>query len=229
MGVTLDRQLSCVETRPDGRVRVIASVDKFPTTEEERRLIQSAVHCVVLDEFREINPWALDVQVIVPVPLDDGDFAPSRDRVLDTTMRASRWIGREAWGVQSWARVAAISLFQGGADRILTTYPWRDAVAMRARLPILIDGLSRLMLDDPRDPTRLAVGYIDELLPSLKTVLKTADIQDVVRNVTASNDGQQPSTTLELYELVYDMVVSNTPDLAIPTINLHYALFLTAP
>lgn len=228
MGLVLNKELSCADLRPDGRVQITAAVDTFPVSEDERRLVQSAVHCVILDEFREVNPWALDVQVIVPIPLDDGDRAPPTDHVVHPTRRASQWIGEQADAVQRWARIAAVSLFQGSADRILSTYPWRDADAMRARIPILIDALSRVIVDDLKDPTHLALGYVDQFLPPLKGVVKAADIEAVLRDATATNGGTRPVSVLEVYELAYEAVVSGTRALAPATINLYYALFLSA-
>lgn len=212
LSITLDQPLSSVDVRPDGSVYITASPSKFPRTNNERLITQSALHAALLDEFNEVMD--LHVQVIVPeaLPTPDGDMTP-----------ATTWIQGQYDSVNEMVRTAAFTMIRSSYMRAVETYPWRDRDTMASRVSQMLILADASMATGGIDPV-VSFANVDAILPSPHQYLTAAEI-DIVRNDVELFLGRVPTTLLELYESIYSTTVAFPGIVCGPTRTLAYNVF----
>lgn len=192
-GLPLDGEFSCVQTLEDGTVRVTASVDAFPKTEEERSLSQSALHAALLEDFSDLHK--VDVCVFLP-PVADAAVTNTSATVL-----ASQRIRSWNTGVNDFVVRAALQFASSAYKCVVDTYPWVEADAMRARIPAAVQQTLANMTYGRPDPL-MTHQCVDCILPALETVVRneetTSVFDDAVRVL-----GGAPETLLQVYEVIY--------------------------
>ena len=215
VGLSLDPELSCVQPLENGTVRLVASVDSFPTSAEERRLSQSALHAALLEDFSDVSD--VDVRVFLP-PVATETPADTPEKTSKVLVLASVRIRDWNKGVQDYASRSALQLALSSYHCVVDSYPWVDRHAMRARIPMAVQQTITHMTDGTRDPL-LTDHCVDLILPPIESVLRHDDTIpvyfDVVRVI-----GGTPRTILEFYEVVYLSVTNG-----IPVSNSTHAVF----
>ena len=195
INVPLNELLTNVCCTNEGVYHVSVTCESPPETEECRELMRSAVHSTISDEFSDLqSPDGVDVQVDIPPP------KTTPPATMDEYL-ASKWISQQLGGINEWAALASLTLSKAAYNRVIDSYPWRDAEYMRS----MIDELTRRdlesMLNGIESPL-LIYGNADCILPSLDALLSEFDKQAVLHFV-ARDLGVDLKNFLELYELVF--------------------------
>lgn len=210
IGLPLDRDLSCVRCLENGTVCVVASADTFPTTEDERRFSQSALHAMLLEDLSDVSQ--LDVRVFVP-PVAGGDVVTATDATRAPTTLASRCIREWNKAVQDYAEKVTVQFAHNSYHCVVDSYPWLDAEGMRARIPMAIQQTLNNMTAGSPDPL-MTNHCVNLILPPLASVLYSNETGLVYYDVTRVLGGT-PKSVLEFYEVLYlcvthRVVVSDT-------------------
>ena len=200
IGLPLDRDFSCVHRLENGTVRVVASADAFPTTEDERRISQSALHAALLEDLSDVPQ--LDVRVFVP-PVAGGDVATA---TADATTPAPMTLASlriRGWNkaVQDYATKATVQLAHNSYHCVVDSYPWLDADEMRARIPMAIQQTLNNMTTGSPDPL-MTDRCVDLILPPLESILRSNETTLVYYDITRVLGGT-PESILEFYEVLY--------------------------
>lgn len=199
--VELDMNLTCVQRHGAG-YRVVASAATFPESEEARWYMQTALHVLVLDEFSEVPPDHLDVQVVVPHAL------PTPPAELPT----HQFVTEQVLAKTDYSFLFLVTTARAAYTRVVDSYPWRDAEAMHARIPALMHRILRNLAAQHTDPA--LHGNVDAILPPLEGLLAPLDREHVAHEV-ARRLGRPPKTLLELYETVFCLARNNSPDMSV--------------
>ena len=194
IGLPLDRDFSCIQTMEDGTVSITASVDAFPTTNEERSISQSALHAALLEDFTDLDN--VDVRVFIP-PIADETVASADTNVVLASQKIRSW----NVGVHNFAVTAALQSALSSYNCVVDTYPWVEEGAMRARIPAAIQQLITNMKNGQSDPlmTNECVNYI---LSPIQSVMREEEATGVYHDVVRVL-GSTPTSILQLYEVIY--------------------------
>lgn len=214
LNVRLDEKLTDVAMSADGTLYVSAMPDAFPTNDDERRLMQSALHAAILDSFAMDVPLEkLVVQVIAP---------PVVAKPPSTPCHASLWIQTQHHTINEFARITAHTMVESSYTRVLQAYPWRDIDNMLMRAVRLVEVFrTNLQFSVGTDPV-LSNANVDALLPPIESLVNDFTTRVVVRDVTAFL-GRSPTSLLETYEGVYAMC--NSQHASLETMQLYTLLF----
>lgn len=194
IGLPLDRDFSCIQTMEDGTVSITASVDAFPKTNEERSISQSALHAALLEDFADLDN--VDVRVFLPLVADETAGSTGINTVL-----ASQKIRSWNVGVHDFAATAALQFALASYNCVVDTYPWADKSAMRARIPAAVQQMITNMRTGQSDPL-MANECVDCILPPLQSVMREEETTSVYYDSIRVLGGT-PSSTLQLYEVIY--------------------------
>ena len=200
----------------DGMIRVIATVDAFPRTKEERSFSQSALHAAIVHELSDLE--GVDVWVFIP-PVADKCHANGTDVVL-----ASQKIREWNNGVQDIVVTMAIQFATSSYNCVVDTYPWVEKDAMCARIPAAIQKTISNMSSNVHDPLMCQFVNVDYILPPLESIMRKEEMGIVLRDVTRVLGGK-PTSILQLYEIIY-ICGTNGMDMSDATRVVFHRLFL---
>ena len=204
IGLALDSDFSSVRRSDDGTLEVVASVDAFPTSQEERSFSQSALHAALLDDLSDLEQ-NVNVRVFLP-PVATKQTTTSAASVPElATQKINAW----STGVHDLAVKAVVQFAKSSYQCAVDTYPWIEKEAMRAAIPAAVQVTLHNMNAGTADPL-LASNNADLILPPLASVIRPDEIctvnEDVVRIL-----GGDPSTILQFYEVIYLSVTNRLP------------------
>ena len=170
----------------------------------------SAIHIALQEGLSET-----DVQITVHTP---------NVRVKGTVpdMHASEWIANNIRGVDEWATLCATMLVKSSYERVIQSYPWKEATTMRNILPILCLRSVINVQHSHHDPALL--GMVDAILPPLDRYLTPYGVEAVLQEVRA-HLSRQTHSLLEFYETVYDLVREGSASTLLE--SLHSQVFET--
>ena len=200
--VELDSQLTSIERDDAGVYHVIASAASFPESEDARWYMKAALHTIILDEFTELRPEEMDVHVIVPHTLPK---PPSE-------VPSNEFLTEKIVAKTDYSLLYLVTIAKSAYVNVVESYPWRDAPAMQAAIPPLIQRIVRNLAEQRTDPA--LHGNVDAILPPLGGLLNPLDCGVVVKEVTR-HLGREPKTLLELYETTFCLARANNPKLAV--------------
>ena len=198
IGIPLETITSDVTVDDDGSIRINAMPLKTPSSNEERNLMQSALHVTILDAF--INdvesPSKLHIQVIVP--MCEPDASPN------VCFPITSWIEDQRETINEFARTMAQIMVENAYTQVIRAYPWRNVETMIDRARRLVDNFrTNMNVTGAFDPV-ITSGNVDALLPAVQTLIDDHTYAVILRQVT-SYLGRAPRSVLELYENVYSM------------------------
>jgi len=214
LDVQLDEKLTNVSMSTDGTLYISAMPDSFPTTDEERGLMQSALHAAILESFAMDVPLEkLVVQVIA---------APVVSAPVKLPRHASLWIQSQHRTINEFARITAHTMVASSYTHVLQAYPWRDIDNMLVRAVRLVEIFrTNIQFSVGTDPV-LSSANVDALLPPIESLVSDYMTRVVVRDVTAFL-GCAPTSLLEVYECVHAMC--NSRYASLETMELYTLLF----
>lgn len=228
LNINLDPALTVVDYHGD-TVRVVATCNAFPRTDEERSLAHSALHVALHDALMPcVAPYALDVRVHVPpvaapppLPAAKGEAPPPAGATPPVQEGAiAAWLRAQAGGGDDLVRTFVATLARTAYQTVLCAYPWRERAAMQALVPALVTQALASITASAPDP--VIYGNADRILLPLESVVSAFDADSVRRDVAAAL-GRQPCSLLELYEVVYAR--GTAPGCKPQTAKLHSVLF----
>lgn len=198
INVPLDPVTSGVSVDCDGKVLINAMPMNLPTTDEERSIMQSALHVCILDSFQYVTPLSnLQVQIIVPT-------CQQENSADDTPCPTTSWIKLQHETINEFAQATACTMVQGVYAKVLRSYPWRDMENMYVRAIRLIEIFrTNMMISGAFDPV-ISSGNVDGLLPPIQGLINNYTAKVVLRDVTVYL-GRPPTSLFEIYECVYRM------------------------
>lgn len=216
LNIPLDPLMSDVSVDSDGRVLINAMPMNLPTTDEERSLMQSALHVAILDSFQYVTPLTnVQVQIIVPT-------CQQEQNTNDTPCPTTSWIKVQHETINEFAQTTAHTMVQSVYARVLRSYPWRDMENMYVRAIRLVEIFkANMMLSGAFDPI-ISNGNVDALLPPIHGLINNYTTKVVLRDVT-SYLGRTPASLFEVYECVYRM--RKTWCASLETMQLYSLLF----
>ena len=193
-GIELEQHL-CTAVRVKDKFFVVASTATFPSCEEDRTVMQSALHCVILHEFlNDLPADRLEVRVIVPHCAVKRMAPPNvGERQSLTEPMVSQKIQEEVQNLIGFTKQMTKSLVRISLDCTLESYPWRDALSMRAVADSLVHTCKE---------TGWSSNIVDSMLPPLSGFLTPFDQLSLMEDVV-SFLGRQPLSVLEVYESVF--------------------------
>lgn len=195
VGLPLDKDLSCVQRTRGGTVCVIASVDAFPESEDQRRFSQSALHAALLEDLSDIPN--LDVRVFMPpVSSDWMNTAKSVKTLASQRIRA--WNG----AVHDLAIHTTTQFVHSSYNCVVDSYPWLDEEEMRAKIPMAIELTLTNMMNGSPDPF-MTNGCVDRVLPTFESIFRSDDERILVYHDVARVLGGIPKSRLQFYEVLY--------------------------
>ena len=211
LGIDLEPTQCHVEDtcRSDGKRVFHLAVRTVPATPEARSLMASAAQVAIHEEFADLSETLrLDVHVTVPAAL------------VRHSETAALWIERQAEGMHDFWKAALRVHIEAACAHVLGAYPWRDKVAMTARIPLVVqDAFAHSDTFTFFDP-----ALLDTFLPMLDAHLHPAHRMTVLADAT-KHRGAPLVTVLDLYEHVYDLVASGRGVVHVPTRHLFHAIF----
>jgi hypothetical protein len=213
LDLVLDPPLTTIR-QTDLGYSMVASVATFPEDDIARLLMQSALHVALHEEFGE----TVDIRVVVPRPLKGPviTLPPVPNDAFPTVwMQEYLKLGHER--VREYAIVFAHAAY----TQAVYALPWRDAGAMAARIPALLE-MTALAVDTHRTVSVL-MGNVDIILPPMEGLVLPMD-RPVVEDEVARAIGRPAATLMELYETVWRLV--NTGRTTQQTLRLYVCLFL---
>lgn len=210
----LDSDLSCVQKMSDGTVRVIASVDAFPRTFQDREFSRSALHAALLQDLSDIVK--LDIHVFIPPLVPDASASQSTPPLA--SLKISSW----KTSMNTFAKDASIQFAFSSYWCIVEAYPWRDRVAMGTRIPEAVETSLMNMINGTEDPL-ITHNNADLILPPVETVIHEYEVTDVYDDVTRVLGGV-PQTLLQFYEVIY-LCVSHSIGISNATLAVFYRVF----
>lgn len=216
VGLPLDRDFSCVQRLENGTVRLIATTDKFPETESERRMSQSALHAALLEDLSDVPN--LDVRVFIPPVSNEGDtIAPATAPHL-----ASHRIRLWNRALQDYATKATVQFAHNSYHCVVNSYPWLDQEGMRARIPMAVERTLANLTNGTPDPL-MANFCVDLILPPLESVIRSdetiAVYSDLVRVL-----GGELSSIMQFYEALY-LCVTHRMDVSDAAVRVYGRVF----
>lgn len=215
LNIPLEPVTSSVTVDENGSICIHAMPTNLPKSNDERSLLQSALHAAILDSFgRDVTCLSkLHVQVIVPPVVEDA---------TDLSCPATSWIKSQQNTVNEFAQATAQTMVEGAYTRVLQVYPWRDIENMLVRAVRLVEIFkTNMKLTGAFDPV-IANGNVDALLPPIQTLVNNYTAKVILRDVTVFL-GRPPTSVLELYESVYSM--RKTWCASLETMQLYSLLF----
>lgn len=215
LDMKVDTQLTHVDVVGQ-TTRVVITLLDIPESNEERVLLQSAAHSVLVDELGRIG--ISDPIVMVhssPAAQEDAAFFFEQGSAQD-------WIRVQVDSVHEFAKVCATTFVKAALERVIVSFPWRDVAAMTARVPTVC-ALHSLEVQSGYSGTVMQ-GNVDLLLPPLESLLLEFDRSIVFLDVTILL-GRSATTLLEVYETIFFAVTRGCPHRA-PTRLLFDRLFV---
>lgn len=197
MGLPLDMDLSCAQRMENGTLRLVASVDTFPNSTEERSISQSALHAELMENFTDFD--SVDVHVIIPPASDDPPSVATTGGGIRNL--ASQRIRVWSEGVHDLAIKSAIQLAASSYRCVVETYPWMDCDAMAARVDMAVEMTISNMATGRPDPL-MTTNCVDLILPPLESVLRPDETTVVYCDVNRVLGGT-PVSMLEFYEVLF--------------------------
>ena len=213
LNIPLEPVTSDVTIGDDGLVRINAMPMHLPTTNDERSMMQSALHVAILDSFRhEVASLSkLHIQVIVPTC-----------DMTDAPCSATEWIQTQQRTINDLTQTTAQTMVHSAYNHVIRAYPWRDVDNMVVRAMRLIDIFkTNMTLTGAFDPV-ISSGNVDALLPPIQGLVKNYTAKVILRDVT-SYLRRPPVSLLELYESVFKMRTAWCASLE--TMQLYTVLF----
>lgn len=192
IGIKLDLPLTDVQTL-EGTTYITATCATFPDSEDARSIMESALHVAILEGLNEHN---VKITVRTPPVLKNPQPAVHRKH-------ASTWIAEQIEGVTEWATLCAQMLSKASYERVIETYPWKEAETMRQILPVLCLRSISNVRNSKYDPAMQ--GNVDLILPPIDKYLPPYIKEDVYREVEA-HLLRRANSLLEVYETVHDLV-----------------------
>ena len=192
IGIKLDLPLTNVQTL-EGITYITATCATFPDSEDTRTIMESALHVAILEGLNEHN---VNITVRTSPVLKNPQSAVYRKH-------ASKWIAEQIEGVTEWATLCAQMLSRASYERVIETYPWKEAETMRQLLPVLCLRSFSNVHNSKFDPA--IQGNVDLILPPIDKYLPPDIKRDVYCEVEA-HLLRGTNSLLELYETVHDLV-----------------------
>lgn len=190
VNLKLDIPLIDIEVR--GKItRITAPCATSPDSYEASRWMKSALYIVIQEEFSNLP--SVEINITIP-------------RVVSKSLNrehTSQWIVQQIQGVSEWATLCTQMLTKAAYEHVIERYPWKKAGTMRLLLPVLcMQSLTNVQNGVHDDPMQ---GNVDQILPPINEAMSACAQFAIVDEVTCYLD-QPPSSLLEVYESVYDMV-----------------------
>lgn len=215
-GYALNGERTSITKTHDGMMTFNACVNTLPNTEEEYKLLQSAVHIIVQETLASAD-------VVIYVSVSYPAWYAKAPNVPLPKAAASVWITHQGVAMRDWFKTALENFVVQSCDRVITSYPWRDAGAMRARTAQLAAHAMRRF--SAGQTCALLEGNMDSLLPPLEGILGEYDRGVVHRFVVTKMEGRTPASLLDQYEAVYFLSRAGHLPLNGPVFALAHALF----
>lgn len=196
----LDAPLTAVTRISDGTIRVLATAKDFPSSEDERKMAESALYSVLVD-WITLEVERATVHVHIP---------PVQQNTLSLTSATysivpSQWIRQQVESVNEWAFQCSRTIATATLTRVVETYPWRNKHIMSIMIPSLVlramDNMAKGL------PEPLMLGNVDVILPPISQFLLPFDI-DLCKRDIVTKLRVNPTSLLEFYETVFAIVQS---------------------
>ena len=208
--IPIDTSRSTVDIHLDDIAYVVAAITDPPVDDESRRLMCSALHVAILDEFDDL------AQLNVTVA------APTVSKRTSPPASVTEWIKSQSDCINQWATTAALTLIRSSYVKVVEAYPWIDREAMMNRIPYVMEASKLNMAHGVLDPV-VSASNVDAILPPIQDILHPTEITGVGRDI-CTYLGRSPGTRLEAYEVVYRMCTTKYP-VSAATVQLYGRLF----
>lgn len=192
IGITLDLPLTNVQTFQE-TTYITVTCATFPDSEDARSFMESALHVAILEGLTERN---VKISVRTPPVVKNPQRAVHRIHV-------SKWIAEQIEGVTEFATLCVQMLSRASYERVIETYPWKEAETMRQILPVVCLRSISNVQNSKYDPAMQ--GNVDLILPPIDMYIPPYIKEDVYREVEA-HLLRRTDSLLEVYETVYDLV-----------------------
>ena len=198
LDVALEPKL-CSVMHHNNKLQIVVTLNTVPRNEDEKTLMQSAFMCQIVNSF----PDAV-FQVHVPSP---SQFVPPPVPVPSKSINVGAWIQGQVLGVQDWLQKATLTAADAAFRKVIDSYPWREKSLMQATVPILLSEIKTKVISGNSDFNSL--GNVDRVLIPLKNFVTEADGKILMQEIIVYKKCI-PTSLLEVYEAVYDMVVNGS-------------------
>lgn len=213
-GVAINTEQSFVDSHGSSGYTITLILESpNPITDDERNILRSAAHVLVFDEFHadHLDPALLNIYIILPLT----PTTPSSASPHPVTQTCAEWNNVQRQGLEDFILRARRCMVVASYRNVIDTYPWRKRDAMETALPALVE--------DACDRLTNTVFNVNAILPNEISKLSAYDRVHVLKNV-ATRLGRDPTSNLEIYETVYDMVARAHP-VSLSTRMLFDAIF----
>lgn len=193
IGIEVDLELTNVSFM-QGWYHITVTCATIPDCEDARTMMESALHCALVEEFQGHN-----LKLVVCTPAVQRMVPPASE----TRFHASEWIRAQQQGILEWATLCAQYFSKGAYERVIESYPWKEATRMRALVPGLCLHSMANLQNGKYD--RVMSGDVDDVLPPLHTLVPPEVQQEILSHVETELQ-KAPESLLQTYETVFDLV-----------------------
>lgn len=217
LNIPLEYPLTTVVRMPDGTIRITATAKEFPKSDEDRTMMESALHASLSDWISQMVERST-VHIHIP-PVQNSPIVLTK---AHHSITPSVWIKQQVQTVNDWALQCSKTIAAASLTRVVETYPWRNKDAMILMIPALVVRAVDNMYKGLPEP--LMAGNCDIILPPVTQFLLPFDLDFCTKDVH-SFMGRETTTLLEFYEAVFAIVQQNRTKTT-ATLTLYHHLFV---